>query len=184
MNVVNDAMVWPRTRAHLLCVPWQDEQAIGAAGGQRAENLRLLAAHHVVALPHAGDEVDAAKACRVDKDNAMRERRGVGGAGDIGRLDPARARADHAGADDRQRPVRGAPLRHDARQRRLEQAGAEDAQAFVRFARRDRHAAVADEGGAQPRRAPVDADQTWAHVSGCRAAGRRFRRRADISPPA
>ncbi len=73
--------------------------------GQRAEDLRFLAAHHVrqfAAFEHAGDDVDRRAARSLHAHDAGDERIGVRRCVDVRRFDPALRAADHARRDDRQ----------------------------------------------------------------------------------
>lgn len=108
------------TIAHLACVPGRADQ--GAFGGgvgvrgvvrgvlrvrflaERAENLRLFAAHHVgqlAALQHARHDMQRHAACRLHSDDAGHQRFGTRRRLDVRRFDPALRAADHAGCDHR-----------------------------------------------------------------------------------
>src|SRR4051794_12775710 len=91
----------PDLRPFAVCAG-EDETAVArAARAQLAQDLGLLAAHHVghagrVAGQEAGRDADGAARRPLDLDQAARELGGTGRALGVGRLAPTLAAADHA----------------------------------------------------------------------------------------
>ena len=76
---------------------------INQSGGMRAEDLDLLAAHHVsLAIRVDGDSRDDGDSARFDPDQMACQIARPGGAGDIRRFDPAAVGADHSSQQHRQ----------------------------------------------------------------------------------
>ena len=89
------------TRTHLLCVPGSTASTPSVAGPDGADDLDLLAAHHVgnaadVATDEPGNDRHLVARGRPD---ARNQRCRVGGALGVRHLDPALAAADHPAGD-------------------------------------------------------------------------------------
>ena len=143
----------------------QDEEAVGPpARAEGAENLRLLAAHDVrramgIEDGKAGREKHAPELRRGEGQRRRGDFVDAGGAGGVGRLDPALPRADHAGHEDRQIGEPAAPPLHHRGEERLVLARREADGAPVRRDALERGPVGPGKKGAKGAGAPVDADE-------------------------
>jgi len=138
----------------------QHEHSVAA----RAEDLCLLAAHHVgraARVDIADARQEAHRAERRGRNDQRRRGDLVGArrAGDIGGLAPALPGADHAGGEDREIGMGGAPGAEGRAEIRLVLAGLQRQRALALGDGVQRSARRIDEIGAERARAPIDADQ-------------------------
>ena len=140
----------------------EDRQDAGLVEADRADELRLLAAHDI---GNAGG-ADAARPGHDGELATGRLGKSLSEAGeirrafDVGRLDPALPAADHSAGDPRCRIV--APIVEQCVERGGETAVAQRSDAKRRAARRAYHASQTEAIRAGRRGSPVDGDQSRA----------------------
>lgn len=121
-------------------------------GGQRADDLRLFAAHHVgpLARPaHPRHDVQAAAVAQVDGLQPRGQRRRIGRRVDVARQHPALRAAHHAASQQRRLRHRRHPVAGDAAQRGVEAAIGQMQDAPVALSRFEQRATGPQPVGAQ-----------------------------------
>src|SRR3984957_1622662 len=149
----------------------QNEYALRATcGDQSAENLRLLAAHHVwtersFVREHARDDADRTERLALDRDDGSRGFRQARRTANIGRFDPTLTRADHTGHQNWRRFVRSPPGAEKRSEQRFVFFSADTLNAARRLDSVDDRAACADQISPERTRAPIYRDE-FRQISG------------------
>ncbi len=152
-------------RTHFEWLPGQADQAVFADRLDRADDLRLLAAHHLrhargVRRRDAGNQPDV-RTLERHRDQTGGEIAGAGRAGQVGRLHPALPAADHPGQQD-PRLARGEPGANPRTQRAGETAARDMQDTFSASQAINDPPGAIDPEGAEPAGAPVHADHRLA----------------------
>ena len=175
--VLKPTIRFSRTRTHLLCVPGRQTTASSGSVVHRAEDLRLLAAHHFaharrVEARHARDD-ERRRPLQFDRPEARRDLRRAGGALAVRHLDPALAAADHTAEDD---DLAAAEPTADLAEKHLRKLPcSHQGDAARGFAPRENRAGLVEAVGAEAGRSPVDGDHRQRLVV---AGGAHYTRRA------
>ena len=164
---------------HPLAVrPGQADHRLLGERLHRAEDLRLLAAHHFaharrVEARHARDD-ERRRPLQFDRLEARRDLRRAGGALAVRHLDPALAAADHAAEDD-DLAAAGEPTADLAAKHLRKLPCSHQGDAARGFAPRENRAGLVEAVGAEAGRSPVDGDHRQRLVV---AGGAHYTRRA------